>query len=155
MPDSSLIGLALVEKLAADGTLTALLPDGVWRKVAPKNAKRFAIVSLIDGVDVGQFGGRAYEDALYLVEARVLSTVVGGNVYAAAARIEVLLEDQPLDVAGYGWMTMHREEPIEDTDVDAVDTTIQWHRAGGHYRVQMSVGYVAPPLAWVAGGWIA
>ena len=140
MPDSSLIGLALIEKLAADAALTALLPDGVWRKVAPKNAKRFAIVSLIDGVDVGQFGGRAYEDDLYSVEARVLSTVVGGDVYAAAARIGELLEDGTLTVPGYSLMTMHREAPIEDTDVDQVDTSIQWHVAGGQYRIQLSVG---------------
>jgi hypothetical protein len=140
MPDSSLIGLALVEKLAADAALTALLPDGVWRHVAPSQAKRFAIVSLIDGEDVGEFGGRAYENDLYLVEARVLSTIAGGNVYAAAARIEALLEDGTLTVAGYRLMTMYREAPIELTEVDGVDATIQWHRAGGHYRVQMRVG---------------
>ena len=42
----------------------------------------------------------------------MLSTVPGANMKAAAARIDALLEDQPLTVAGYTWMTMHREEPI-------------------------------------------
>jgi hypothetical protein len=140
MPDSSRIGLALIEKLKADAALTLLLPDGVWRNVAPINARRFAIVSLIDGEDVGEFGGRAYEDDRYLVEARVLSTIAGGNVYAAAARIDALLEDGTLVVPGYRLMAMYREAPIEMTEVDGVDATIQWTRAGGHYRVQMSVG---------------
>ena len=146
MPDSTRIAQAIIQKLKADAELMALLPNGIWRKVAPKGAKRFAIVALMDGRDVQQLERRSFEDDLYMVEARVLSapTIPEGDVYAAAARIDALLEDGDLDVPGYALMTMHREEPIEDTEVDDVDVSIQWHRAGGLYRVQVSVGYVAP-----------
>lgn len=138
MPDSSATDSALVAKLQADATLAALLPDGWWFDEAPPGRTRFGIVSLVDAADVAVFGGRAYEDTLYLVEARILSTA-GGDIKAAAARIDVVLEDQPLTVAGYTWMTCHRESRVRLIDVDAQDTTIRWFRRGGQYRLQMSV----------------
>jgi len=84
------------------------------------------------------FGRRAIEEGIYLVEARMLSTVKGANIKRAAARIDELLEDQPLTVAGYTWSTMHRLEPVRMTEVDEVDPSIRWHRRGGQYFVQMS-----------------
>jgi hypothetical protein len=106
---------------------------------APQKSERFVIVSLVDEVDEGKFGGRAYEDALFLVKAVMLSTS-GGNIQAAAARIDTLLEDQPLTVAGYTWMTTHREARVRITEVDEQDAAIRWQHRGGHYRVQMSLG---------------
>lgn len=139
MPDSSDIDNALVAKLGGDATLLALCPNGVYVDEAPPGSTRFVIVSLVDEVDEGQFGSRAFEDALFTVEARMLSTA-GGNVKAAAARIDVLLEDQPLTVAGYTWMTLHRESRVRMTEVDDADNSIRWYRRGGQYRCQMSVG---------------
>jgi phosphopantothenate synthetase len=108
---------------------------------APPNSTRFVIVSLVDEADEAQFGGRAFEDALYLVEARILSTTTNANaaVKAAAARIDALLEDQTLSVTGYVWSTMHRESRVRLTEVDDADSAIRWFRRGGNYRVQMSV----------------
>jgi len=139
MPDPSVITNALIAKLGADATLLALVPNGVYYAEAPPGSTRFVIVTLVDGDDVQQFGGRSYEDALYAVEARMLSTA-GGNIAAAAARIEVLLEGQSLTAAGYTWMDMHRESPIRTTETDDADPSIRWYRRGGQYRVQMSVG---------------
>jgi hypothetical protein len=140
MPDSSDIDAALVAKLAGDATLAALMQSGafVFMDVAPAGSTKFVIVSLVTAMDEAKFGGRAYEDALYLVEARMLSTA-GGNVKAAAARIDVLLEDQSLTVTGYTHMVMHREERFRLTEQDAADAAILWYRRGGQYRVQMSV----------------
>ena len=138
MADTSDIAGALIAKLGSDLELLALCPNGVYRDQAPPGATRFVIVSLMAGEDLGVFGRRAIEAGVYLVEARMLSTVPGVNVKAAAARIDVLLEDQPLTVTGFTWMTMHREEPIGITEVDAVDTSIRWFRRGGRYRVEMS-----------------
>lgn len=146
MPDSSDIDAALVGKLAADSTLASYMQAGafVFMDEAPPGATKFVIVSVVDEVDEPKFGGRAYEDALYLVEARMLSTA-GGNMKAAAARIDALLEDQTLGLGsptatpGYTWMTMHREARVRLTEVDDVDPTIRWARRGGHYRVQMAV----------------
>ena len=139
MADTSDIAAALIAKLGSDSELLALCPNGVYWDEAPPGATRFVIVSFVAAEDVGVFGRRAIEDGLYFVEARMLSTVSGANIKAAAARIDALLEDQPLAVTGYSWMTTHREAPTRLTEVDAVDPSIRWFRRGGHYRIQMSL----------------
>ena len=139
MPDSSLIDAAILAKLVNDATLSALLPDGVWMDEAKQGAQRFVIVSLIQEFDEGEFGGRAFEDALYLVKAVALATT-GADVKTAAARIDTLLEDQPLTATGYTWMATFREERVRFTEVDGVDPSIRWQHRGGRYRVQFSVG---------------
>jgi len=149
MPDSSDIDNALVAKLGADTTLLSYCPNGVYMGEAPPGATRYVIVSIVDAVDEPVFGQRGYEDILYVIEARALSTA-NGNVKAAAARIEALLEDQPLNapgspqapVAGYTWMTTHRDgrpPGAHDDEVDAVDTALRWKRRAAYYRVQMAV----------------
>jgi hypothetical protein len=146
MVDSSDIDAALVAKLGSDATLLALCPNGVYVDEAPQDSTRFVIVSLVSEVDEPVFGKRGFEDALYLIEARMLSTA-GGNIKAAAARIDVLLEDQPLvapgspvaPVAGYAWMTTYRESRVRATEIDQINPSIRWLRRGGNYRVLMSV----------------
>jgi hypothetical protein len=134
--DSSDVDNALVAKLGADSALLALMPNGVYLDEAPPGATRFVIVSLIDERDEQQFGARAFEDALYLVEARTS----GGNVKDAAARIDTLLDNGTLAVAGYKLMLIQREERVRVTEVDDVDRSIRWQRRGGRYRVMTSVG---------------
>lgn len=140
MPDSSDIDAALMAKLGADGTLLALVPNGVYWDEAPPQSNRFVIVSLVDERDERSFDGRSIEDALYAVEARMLSTVPGANIKAAAARIDALLDGTTLTVSGYVTMTVIRESRTRRTEVDDADPSIRWHRRGGNYRVQMSVG---------------
>lgn len=137
MPDSSDIDNALVAKLGADATLLGLCPNGVYFDEAPPGSSRFVIVSFVDEADVGSFGSRSHEDALYLVKAVMLSTSAG-NIKSAAARIDDLLENGTLTVAGYSTMTMHREARVRITEVDELDTSIRWQHRGGHYRVVMS-----------------
>src|SRR5689334_23165636 len=136
MSDSSAIDAALVTLLNNDATLMGILTDGAYFDDAPQDKTKFAIVSLIAESDEPEFGGRAYEDALYLVKA-VLRNGVKADIVAAAARIDALLEDQPLTVTGYTWMTMHREERVRYLEVDDVDPAIRWHHRGGRYRVMM------------------
>jgi len=101
-------------------------------------------VSQVLAADVDVFRQRAFEDALYLIEARALSTS-GGDVRAAAARIDVLLDPQPpaapasLTVAGYGLMGIKRIEFVRLRDFDDIDPSILWIRRGGRYRVQMAL----------------
>jgi hypothetical protein len=139
MPNTSDIASALVAKLGSDPELLSLCPNGVYFDEAPPGASRFVIVSFVTALDQGVLGKRAIEDGQYLVEARMLSTVQGANINRAAARIDELLEDQPLTAAGYGWMTTFRSEPTRLTEVDDLDPSIRWYRRGGHYVVQMSV----------------
>jgi len=140
-PDTSAIDAALLETLRNDPTLRGLAPNGVFFDAAPAGSTRFVIVSLVDAADIGQLGGPAYEDLLYAVEYRELKQVaVESTARAAAQRIRELLDDQPLTVTGYTWMTTHRERPERFTEVDDLDASIKWNRRGGQYRVQMAVG---------------
>ncbi len=137
MSDSSDIDNGLVSKLGGDATLLALCPNGAYWDQAPPGATRYVIVSLIDERDEPMFGSPAYEDALYLVKAVMLSTA-GGDIKAAAARIQALLENSTLTVSGYTTMTIHRESRFRETETDESDSSIRWFHRGGHYRVVMS-----------------
>ena len=133
--DSSLIDAALVSLLLNDGTLAALMPDGVWFDVAAQDAQRFVIVSLVEEHDDEVFNARAFENPLYAVKAVALSTS-GGDVKTAAARIDALLEQGSLGtVAGYSITGLFREARIRYSEVDGVDPSIRWQHRGGHYRV--------------------
>ncbi len=135
MPDSSDIDTALITKLQNDATLAALMPDGAYIDEAPDGKRQFVIVSLIDEHDEPMFGGRAFEDGLYLVKAVELSTVTTKNIKAAAARIDALLDNGTLTITGYGLLTMRRESRIRMTEVDSVDSSIRWQHRGGRYQV--------------------
>ena len=137
-PNSSAIDNAVVGLLLADATLSGLMLDGVYWDVAKPKATRFVIVSLVTADDEPVFSHRGYEDVLYLVKAVALVSS-GGDVNAAAERIEELLEDQPITIPGYVHMVTCREARIRYTEVDAVDDTIRWQHRGGHYRVQASI----------------
>jgi hypothetical protein len=138
MPDSAAIDAAIVSKLLADATLMALATDGVYIDEAAQNAKKFVIVSLVDESDAQQFGGRAFEDALYLVKFVELSTT-SANAKTAAARIDTLLEQGTLTATGYGLMMMRREARlVPQVEVDEADPSIRWQHRGGHYRIVMS-----------------
>ena len=135
MPDSSAIDTALVTALAADAALHTLMPDGVHFDQAPAGATRFVIVSLIDATDEGMFGGRAFEEAVYLVKAVALSTTAG-NVRAAAARIDALLEDGALTIPGFVLMRLQRDGRVRTTEVDEQNPDIRWEHRGGRYQLQ-------------------
>ena len=139
-PDSSLIDAALLARLSGDAALMALCTDGVYVDEAKQNATKFVLVSLVDQTDESVYVlGRAIESALYLIKAVMVGA---GNVQVsqAAARIDALLEDQPLTVAGYTGMSLYRESRLRLTEVDEVNPSIRWQHWGGHYRVEMSVG---------------
>lgn len=131
MSESSAIDQALVARLNADATLRALVPDGVWFDAAPVNAQRFVIVSLVIARDVAQFHRRAIEDVIYLVKA----VIRNASAEAAADRIDTLLENAPLAVAGYSLLMVHRAERVRYSNPDTTDKTVNWFHRGGRYRV--------------------
>jgi hypothetical protein len=138
-PDSSLVEDALMEKLRTDSQLKSMCPDGVWWDTGDEKSKRFIVCSMVDHSDVAVFGGRAWEDNLFLVKAVMLNSA-GGSVKAAAARIDALLNDQALDVGGgFGFMAMFRERRIRITEKDSENSAVRWLHRGGHYRVQVSL----------------
>jgi hypothetical protein len=137
MADSSDIDAALVQKLLGDATLSTLMPDGVFFDQAAPGATRFVLVSLLDAADESMFGRRAFETPTYLVKAVALSTS-GGNVKAAAARIDALLEQGSLAVAGYSVTNLRRTERIRIREVSEDDASLYWDHRGGHYEVMAS-----------------
>lgn len=142
MPDSANVDRAVVNRLSADAALLALTPDGVYVSEAPQGKTKFTLVSLISGLDTGQMAEapaprRALEDVLYAIKAVIMSTSrTAAN--DAAARIDVLMEDRPLTIVGYGCLSVERIERIDDTEVDEVDKAIRWQHRGGRYRVLVS-----------------
>ena len=138
MPDSTEIEIALVARLNGDAALRALLPDGVYVNQARQGKTRFALVSLVIAEDAASFAAvgkrRASEDCLYMVKAVTLdaSRATAGN---AAARIDDLLQDQPLTITGYHCAHITREERIDETEVDDLNASIQWQHRGGRYRI--------------------
>lgn len=143
MPDSSAIDTALLTRLNSDtgaGGVKTLMTDGAYWDVAPEGAKQFVIVSLIETADEHSFGARAFEDATYLVKAVVFSKVTNAAtlVRDAAARIDALLDHQPLTATGYEPMALRRTERIRITERDEADPSIVWYHRGGQYEVVMS-----------------
>ncbi len=133
-----------MKKLRDDPQLKSICPDGVWWDSGDEKSKRFIVCSLVDHSDVAVFAeegksARAWEDYLFLVKAVMLNSA-GGSVGAASARIDALLNDQPLSVGGgYGFMAMFRERRIRITESDAENSDVRWLHRGGHYRVQVSL----------------
>ncbi len=138
MPDSSTIDAALCALLLNDGTLAGLMPDGVYFDEAKPTAQKFIIVSLVDENDEPIFGGRAFENGLYLVKAVALASS-GADVRTAAARIDTLLEQGTLSASGYTITGLQRESRVRYTEVDDDDPAIRWQHRGGRYRITAGV----------------
>jgi hypothetical protein len=137
--DSSDVDGAIVAVLLADTTLMGYCPDGVFFDEANPGAQRFVIVSLIDETDEVDYGGRCYEDALYLVKAVELSSV-SSNIKAAAKRIDALLDRVLLPPpANYTEISIVREQRIRDRETDDINTSIRWDHRGGYYRVMATL----------------
>jgi len=133
----------VITHLASDATLATLLPGGVHFGLAPQGKTAFALVTIDETADVGVFAEapaarRAIEVITYAVAA-VVQTSAMGPATQAAARIDALLEDQPLTVPGYGWLSTVRVERIRDPgELDPSDKSIRWQHHGGRYRVQVA-----------------
>jgi hypothetical protein len=131
------VTIALLQILQQDAPLRVLMPDGAWFAEAPSGSTRFVILQLVSSAEVPMFGGPAYKDAVYLVEARALMTS-GADVEAAFARITTLLTDADLVIPGYGAMLSQFEEELETVEVDDIDPSIRWNRCGGHLHVMVA-----------------
>lgn len=141
LPDAGVIDAALVARLGADSQLLALMPDGVFFDEAPHGAQRFVLVTLVSAKDVATQGRagerRAMEDIVYEVTAVMLGSSAP-ECATAATRIDALLEDQPLDGAGYDGLACYRVERVRTTATDRSDAALRWQVRGGRYRVQVA-----------------
>jgi hypothetical protein len=136
--NAAAVDVAVMATLAGDAALMALVPDGVYRDLAPAGKRRFVIVQQQTHEDVEGFGAPLYEAFQYRITARILE-VTGVDADAVAARIHELLHDAPLvPIAGYALMSCLRIDRVRLTEVDAVDRDIRWQHAGGDYEVFVS-----------------
>jgi hypothetical protein len=131
------VTIAILQILQQDAALRVLMPDGAWFAEAPPGATRFVILSLVSSMDTPIFGGPAYKESVYLVEARALMTS-GADVESAFARITTLLTDAQLTITDYGAMLVQFEEELEMVEVDQIDPSIRWNRCGGHLHVMVA-----------------
>lgn len=136
MGDPSAVDDAVVSTLANDATLAALMPDGVWFDLAPAGLTKFVIVSLATHADDYVFGGSAFEKSTYLVKA-VDQNVSGATVKTSAARIQTLLQDATLTIAGYHHLLLQRQERVRYVEVDEVNPDLRWQHRGGRYAVMV------------------
>jgi hypothetical protein len=145
--DSSDIDQAVLQRLGSDPTLLSFATNGVYMDEAPPGSKAFVIVSIVHPVDGRAFEGRSWEEVLYLVEARTLSSVPNANTNTrqAAARIDELLDPPSsapaLVVPNYTFMGLYRDEDfprVREVEIDDHDPTIRWYRRGGHYKLIVS-----------------
>lgn len=147
--DSTRIDTAVLQKIAGDATLTALLPNGAFFDSAPPKSSRYCLLSVVDGIDARRFEGRSHESIRFMVKAVILSSTANANTDAskAAARIDQLLDPQPpdpplaLSIPGYVLMASFRDldlPRIRYEELDAVDPTIRYFHRGGHYLVVAS-----------------
>jgi hypothetical protein len=133
------VTIAVLQVLQADAALRLLMPDGVFFAEARPGSTRFVIVSLVSSVEAPMFGGPAYKDTVYLVEARALTTAASStDVENAFARITTLLTDADLALTDYGAMLTQFEEELESVEVDDIDPSIRWNRCGGHLHVMVA-----------------
>jgi hypothetical protein len=142
--NAATITIAILNVLQGDAALAAVLPDGAWFAEAPPGSTRFVIVQLISASNVPMFGGVAFKDCVYLVEARSLDSL-GADVNTAYARIVDLFTDTPLVIDGYGTALIQFEEDIEMVEVDDVDPSIRWSRCGGHLHVMIAASTESAP----------
>lgn len=130
------LDVALYDKLRLDATLQTYLgnPARVYRSMAPEGvAFPFAIFNLQSASDRYVFTGRKWVDFVYLAKG-IDQSPDGVNALAIAARIDVLLTDQTLTVAGTAAMYVRRESLVSYEE-QAMDLVYQ--HAGGLFRIQV------------------
>jgi hypothetical protein len=123
---------ALYAKLAGDATLSGLAPGGVWRGVAPVGTTGvFVAFAQVSGVDAYTLKDRATTTYNYLIKA-IGPGESATPAWNAAARIDALLNDQPLTLSAGSVMSVRRERAMTMTETDGGE---QYQHAGGYYII--------------------
>jgi hypothetical protein len=137
-PHRSAVDTALLALLRADVDLAAILGGAnVYLGDGPDHLTKLVLVlpgpSHVERMFTGQ---TAYELLVYSVTANI-QAADWVDAFAAAARIDALLDGQPLDVIGYSLMVMKRTEHVAPYD-ERDDVNNVWQHAGGLYEIWVS-----------------
>lgn len=124
---------ALYAKLTGDATLTAAVGSRVYYEVAPASATYPLIIfAKVSRVVPRVMTGQAYSDALWLVKG-VDKASSANAVDDIASRIETILDDGSLTIAGQQVMAI-----LHDSDVQYSEVTegVTYHHSGARYRLR-------------------
>ena len=129
---------ALIGKLAADATLSTLLPDGVYYDVAPIGSTKFVIVSLSTSRGLDELAdAETFRALIYIVKAVALGS--GSDTVAAAdIRIQEIVDRQPLDLApeaGAELMVARWVDRIRYTEIANGEA---WQHRGARYEITVT-----------------
>jgi hypothetical protein len=128
------IDTALYGRLTTDPTLVGLGITGVFRSLAPQGqALPYVIFGKQDGIDVYTLTRRAGREVRYLVKA-VVRGLSRSGAEDIAARIDILLTDQPLTLVGLTTTYIRRTADVDYTE-DAHGVLYQ--HVGGIYRIEV------------------
>lgn len=126
------IATALTTLLTGDATLMALATGGVHSQRVPQDTSPpYVVFAQQTGLDHYSFAKRAWEERFYLVR----GITKGSDADSAddiAARIDLILNDATLTVAGYTNIVCRRVQPIEYPESP---DGVEYHHAGGIYRI--------------------
>lgn len=135
MADSSEVDGAIVTLLQNDAQLKAILPSGIFFDVATQDAKKYAVITLMNHDDTYVFQEVGFEIFTYFIKAVTLGES-GLEVKNASQRIYTVLQSATLVVPGYVQMRIERTKYRRWSEVDSV-TGARWQQRGGQYDVWM------------------
>jgi hypothetical protein len=145
-PDPSAMDAAIAALLEGDPELTAMCPGGVFYGVAPQDVEDRVIVFVLEEHrGTPMFGGNAFEDFLYSIQAIAPGTA-GEPVREANARIGWLLApDQiftTLQPAGYAVVHVQAQYDHPVPELDVMNLDARWQLRGGHYQITVQPAVV-------------
>jgi hypothetical protein len=128
------LGTAVFQKLTADSTLGAMLAGtaAVYQGQAPQGAGLpYVVFNQQAETDNYTLATRAFEEYVILVKG-VTKATSPGVAGAISSRIDEVLTDGSLTVAGQAQMYLRREQQIKYPEIDSGET--YWH-SGGLFRI--------------------
>ena len=128
---------ALYARLSGDAALTGLLssPTAIYHQVAPQDAATpFVVFHRQAGDPIWQFDGAHVQSDLWTCKA-VDRGASASRAEDIAARIDAVLTDAPLAVAGRDLLAVYRESDVSYPETSDGDT---YRHEGAQYRVETS-----------------
>lgn len=130
---------AIYSRLSADSTLTALIPGGVWRMVAPEGTiGAYAVFQLASATaDTRTFGPNGPAIVHLMYQIKVIEKGNSAiNVQNALARIDDLLDDYSLSVTPATLLVSRRDLPLPDM-MERLDNEEVYQVVGSQFRIEV------------------
>lgn len=133
------VDAAVYARLSGDATLSALIPGGVWRMLAPEGTiGAYAVFQLVSAeADQRTLGTSGPAIARLLYQVKVIEKgSSASNAKTALARVDTLLDDYTLSLSPNYLLVSRRESRIPDT-VERLDNEEVYQSVGASYRIEV------------------